>query len=176
MTIETTGVGCNISGVLRNIVLIGKNVRFSSRHLAFERRHLAFGSRKAGAVFSNGSVMTIETTGVGFNISGVLRNIVLIGKNVSFSSRKAGVEASNEDSERRHLVFGSRKAGVKCVCATIQKLKVFIDGIRDNSTVVLDVFSNLLREICCINKRSKCAGYCYCQKGLNQCLLHLRNP
>ena len=138
------------------------NGAFERRHLAFERRHLAFGSRK--------------TTGVVCNISGVLRNIVLIGKNVSFISREAGDEASNLDSERRHLVFGSRKAGVKCVCATIQKLKVFIDGIRDNSTVVLDVFSNLLREICCINKRSKCAGYCYCQKGLNQCLLHLRNP
>ena len=164
---------------------------------AFERRHLAFGSRKTIAVFSKGTFGSREavavfsngaferrhlafgsrkTTGVVCNISGVLRNIVLIGKNVSFISREAGDEASNLDSERRHLVFGSRKAGVKCVCATIQKLKVFIDGIRDNSTVVLDVFSNLLREICCINKRSKCAGYCYCQKGLNQCLLHLRNP
>ena len=127
MTIETTGVGCNISGVLRNIVLIGKNVRFSSRHLAFERRHLAFGSRKAGAVFSNGSVMTIETT---------------------LSSREAG----------------------------IQKHKVFMDFILDNSTVGIDVFKILIREICCTNSCSKCAGYCYCQKGLNQCLLHLRNP
>ena len=117
---KTTGVGCNISGVLRNIVLIVLNVRFSSRHLAFERRHLAFGIRKAG-------FMTIETT---------------------LSSREAG----------------------------IQKHKVVMDFILDNSTVGIDVFKILIREICCTNSCSKCAGYCYCQKGLNQCLLHLRNP
>ena len=134
-------------------------------------------------MFSNGSVMTIETTGVGCNISGVLRNIVLIGKNVRFCSREAGGEASNLDSERRHLAFGIRKAVVMIIETTfssreagIQKHKVFMDFILDNSTVGFDVFKILIRERCCINKRSKCAGYCYCQKGLNQCLLHLRNP
>ena len=82
---------------------------------------------EAGAVVSNGSVMTIETT---------------------LSSREAG----------------------------IQKHKVFMDGFRDNSTGGIDVVSSLLREICCINNCSKCAGHCYCQKGLNQCLLHFINP
>ena len=134
--------------------------------------------------------MTIETifgirktTGVGCNLSVVLQNIVLIVKNVSFCSREAGGEASNLGSERRHLAFGIRKAVVMTIETTlssreagIQKHKVFMDFILNNSTVGIDVFKILIREICCTNSCSKCAGYCYCQKGLNQCLLHLRNP
>ena len=150
---------------------------------ASEHRHLAFGSHKAGVMTIETTFDIRKTTGVVCNISGVLSNIVLIGKNVSFISREAVDEASNLGSEQRHLAFGIRKAGVMTIEtilssreAGIQKHKVFMDFILDNSTVGIDVFKILIREICCTNSCSKCAGYCYCQKGLNQCLLHLRNP